>query len=139
MTFNEGLSAKALYETYSMEQATPDTEPVENSQDKAVRSLYAEILNSLIGDLKRGHRPELLSASVRHEVIKNRELALDWIYARHESTLTLDECLFILNLCKSAFMNWLKNQGLLDDFVYPEEAQEEIGVPLENASDTPTC
>lgn len=113
LTFNEGLSVRIRSEGYSMEQATSDTEPQDKAEDKAIRNLFAEMLNQVINDLRRGLSPEEMKPTVQEEVLKLRKLAIDWIYEKHESVVSLDECLFILGLCKFAFINALVAQGLL--------------------------
>lgn len=121
LTFNEGLSVKISSEKYSMEQATPDTEPQEDPQVKAVRNLYAELLAGVMNDLKRGKEVDALSPKVREEVLKYQELALDWLHGAHDSTITFDECAFTLNLCKSAIIASLKAQGLIPKKIAPLE------------------
>lgn len=115
ITFNEGLDARVRSEGYSMQQTTRDTEPQLSSQDKAIRNMYAELLNGAINDLRRGLHPEEMRPRVREDVVKQRQLVINWMRANYDSTVSLDFCLFVLGICKSAFINSLVEQGLLPE------------------------
>jgi len=123
LTFNEGLTCRVASEGYTMMQSSPDTEPEECTQAQSIKNLYADMILGLINDLKRGINTQGMKEATKLECLKYRELAIDWIHERHESTITFPEALFILTLCKSSFIRSLIEQGLLPDPNSTEDAK----------------
>lgn len=129
LTFNEGLTCRVASEGYTMMQSSPDTEPQEDPQAQSIRNMYADLMNGVINDLKRGINTEGMKPSLKEECLKYRNLAIDWIYERHESVITFAEALFILTLCKSSFIKSLIDQGLLPDPALEVEIAPEVLPP----------
>ncbi len=115
LTFNEGLTCRVAAEGYTMMQSSPDTEPEEDSQAQSIKNMYADMILGMINDLKRGLNTEGMKENIKSECLRYRELAIAWIYERHESIITFPEALFILTLCKASFIKSLIEQGLLPD------------------------
>jgi hypothetical protein len=115
-----------------MSQDTPDTEPQDDSQNKAIRNLYAEVLNSCINDLRRG-LPDFVEAmqfqNSKDEATKLRRLAIAWVYNQHDSVISFEECLMALNLCGGSFITAMTEQGLL----FVEKSEEEAAIESEES------
>ena len=88
--------------------------------------MYADMILGMINDLKRGLNTEGMKENIKSECLRYRELAIAWIYERHESIITFPEALFILTLCKSSFIRALIEQGLLPDPDADEKIAPEV-------------
>lgn len=91
-----------------------DSEIVDDLETKSCKDLFAGILYQAIEDLRIGKAPVHNNPRVVGHMINDRRLAKAWILNKMpEAQIKLDDCLSVLDLSKSKFLEYLKRKELL--------------------------
>lgn len=137
ITPNTILSAKNMH---IIGHADENCRVDDTHADRAMRNLYAEVINVAIRDLRRGLDLEAVglkykTKKARRVAVKNarlnRYLAISWFRNGYECDVTFELCCEVLNLHKAYVIRNLIAQGLLEPEIEKTDSIPDGYVPIQ--------